>query len=141
MNNSLFSPRRIVLLAMLCVLGFLLLSKPRRSDDAVAPGREVQVAEFGTDLSPGDLVLVKFGATWCGPCNFMDEELKKVDLDTLGVKVVKVDVDKEPKLSDKHKVSGIPHTILVQNGKTLGEFVGAKAAQELTEWIEQARVR
>jgi thioredoxin 1/thioredoxin 2 len=138
MSNSRFSPRLIAFVVLAAALGFLILRKPTVGGGAPA-GRDVEISEFGADLNPSDLVLVKFGATWCGPCKFMDEELKQVDLNRLGLKVVPIDVDQRADLSGKHNVNGIPHCILVRNGKTLGEFVGAKSAQDLTHWVEDRR--
>lgn len=99
-------------------------------------GKAVDVTKFGEDLTAEDFILVKFGATWCGPCQIVEKELDSLDSEKLGVKIIKVDVDQQPELSSQFGINGIPHLMLVRNGKTLVERRGAQTADELTSWIQ-----
>ena len=70
-------------------------------------------------------VLVDFWATWCGPCRMLApiiEEIAKENEGTL--KVGKVNVDEEPGLAARFRVTGIPTVILFRNGVAEKTSVG-----------------
>jgi thioredoxin 1 len=90
------------------------------------------------ELIDGDTpVLVDFFATWCGPCKMMQPILEDTSK-TLGskVKIVKVDVDKNPLAASKFQVRGVPTLILFQNGKILWRESGVVPAHQLVKTIE-----
>ena len=81
-------------------------------------------------------VLVKFGATWCPPCRSTDVALAKYEDTSSGeVKVIVVDVDASPKLSQQYRVSSIPHLFLFHNGKVVDDRVGGMDVQEIQGWL------
>ena len=72
-----------------------------------------------TDLINGEEpVLVDFHAEWCGPCKTMAPILEEVKSDLGGrVRIIKVDVDKNPKAAAKFQVQSVPTLILFKEGK------------------------
>lgn len=92
-----------------------------------------------TELINGDQpVLVDFYATWCGPCKMMQPILQET-AEKAGqrVKIVKVDVDKNPAAAQKFQVRGVPTLILFQKGKTLWRKSGVVPAHELISVINR----
>ncbi len=79
------------------------------------------------ELINGDTpTLVDFFATWCGPCQTMSpvlDELKKTYSDQ--IRIIKIDVDKNPVLADQFKIRGVPTLILFKEGKVLWKESGA----------------
>ncbi|KLU02518.1 Thiosulfate sulfurtransferase, rhodanese [Rhodopirellula islandica] len=82
------------------------------------------------------LVLVKFGAPWCGPCRQVDKEIASL-ASTLpkDVHVVTVDVDERPEVAAKFGIQGIPRMFLVRNGEVLADEVGYRSESELRNWV------
>lgn len=89
-------------------------------------GRPVDVAGNEPNLGEDDLVLIKFGATWCPPCREVEKESSMLDPEKLGVKIVKVDTDERNHLSQKYQISSIPHLMLVRCGSPSAKCVGVR---------------
>ena len=83
-------------------------------------------------------VLVDFTATWCGPCKMMSPILDQV-AGEMGdvVKIIKVDVDKNPQAAAHYQVQGVPTLILFKEGKTLWRQSGVVPANQLCAIIQQ----
>jgi thioredoxin 1 len=81
-------------------------------------------------------VLVDFFATWCGPCQMLIPILKQVK-DTLGerITIIKIDVDKNQELAQKHQVRGVPTMMLFQEGKQLWRQSGVLTKNEIIKII------
>lgn len=82
-------------------------------------------------------VLVDFFAVWCGPCKMMEPILKQV-ADHFGdrVKVIKVDVDKNPLTASYYGIQGVPTTILFHRGIILWRNSGVMPAPQLISAVE-----
>ncbi|MFD9214415.1 thioredoxin [Streptomyces sp. NPDC087659] len=84
-------------------------------------------------------VLVDLWATWCGPCRMVSPALEQVALDLAGrIKLVKVDVDRNPLLSRRFEVQAVPTLLVLDKGETVARQAGAAPAHVLREWVEQA---
>lgn len=82
-------------------------------------------------------VVVEFWAPWCGPCRMVAPALERLAREFAGrVKVVKVNVDEAPVLSDRYAVRGIPLILLMQQGSEVDRLVGAVPADRLIHWVK-----
>jgi thioredoxin 2 len=52
------------------------------------------------------------------------------------LKVVKLNVDQAPQISDRYQVRGIPLLVLLRNGAEVGRLVGAVPEGPLRQWLE-----
>ena len=90
------------------------------------------MARYNKETTESDLVLVDFHATWCGPCKMMAphvEVLRNEFPDKL--KVIKVDTDKSPVVSQHFSITGIPLIKLYKDGKEVYDKTGYHSEKEL----------
>ncbi len=82
-------------------------------------------------------VLVDLWAPWCGPCRAVAPALEQLARNRAGrVRVVKVNVDDEPSVSNGLGVQGIPTMVLFSNGSEIGRQVGALPGHQIQAWVD-----
>jgi thioredoxin 1 len=83
-------------------------------------------------------VLVDFFADWCEPCKQMAPILKDVKSELKeNVRILKVNVDKNPVIATKYQIRSIPTVIIFKNGEPQWKGVGVKPATELKSVLRQ----
>ena len=72
-------------------------------------------------------VIVDFWAEWCGPCHAVSPVLDRIVDERNGdLKLVKVNIDEQPALSQRFGVQSIPTMILFKNGEPAAAAIGAQ---------------
>lgn len=77
--------------------------------------------------------LVDFYATWCGPCRVMSRIIEKYSEEVPELRIVKIDVDKNPELAEKFSVQSIPTLIFLDGENVKDRSVGVISESELRE--------
>ena len=101
---------------------------------------KVSDANFESDvLKASTPVVVDFWAEWCGPCRMIAPALEEI-AGQLGdkVKIVKLNVDENPKTAAKYGIMSIPTLMLFKDGQLASRQVGAAPKQKLEQWITAA---
>lgn len=82
-------------------------------------------------------ILVDFFATWCGPCHAMSPILKELasEMDEQ-VKIVKIDVDRNPAVARHYGIQGVPTFMLFKDGKQLFQQAGMMSKAQLKQLIQ-----
>ena len=80
-------------------------------------------------------VLLDFFATWCGPCRMVGPILEEISEENESVKVCKIDVDQDPELAMRFKVTSIPLLVVMQDGKVINQALGAKPKDQILELL------
>lgn len=100
---------------------------------------QVSDKTFETEvLRASEPVLVDFFAEWCGPCKAMAPALDQVAAEMKGkLKVVKVDVDQNPGITQKYAIRAMPTLMIFKSGQVAAQHVGAMVQKKkLEDWVK-----
>lgn len=93
--------------------------------------------KFNEIIQSATPVLIDFFADWCGPCKMLAPILKEVKEELGdGVKIIKIDVDKNEQLTAKYQVRGVPTMIVFKNGEQKWRQSGVLQKDEIVQIIK-----
>lgn len=92
-------------------------------------------------ISPSmtSLVVLDFWAEWCGPCKQLSPILDKVTSDYAdkGVKLVKIDVDKDKLLASQFRIQSIPTVYAIYRGQPVADLTNYRSEGQLKKALDQ----
>lgn len=96
---------------------------------------KAKLSEIINDNQP---VLIDFFATWCGPCKALHPILQDV-AKSIGdrVRIIKVDIDKNPAIANKYVVKSVPTLMLFNQGKQVWRQSGVVPGTTIINEIEK----
>ena len=107
-------------------------------DDLIKEGSDAGFMADVVQASKSQPVLVDFWATWCGPCRTLTPMLEKAVRAAGGaVKLVKIDVDKNPAYAGQLRVQSIPTVYAFVDGQPVDGFQGAVPESQLKAFIDK----
>jgi thioredoxin 1 len=100
---------------------------------------EVTDSSFEKDVLQSDRpVLVDFWAAWCAPCRMLAPTVEAVaEKYSDNARVLKLNVDENPSISQRYGIKGIPTLILFKNGKEEERVVGATSKEAISRMIDK----
>ena len=91
-------------------------------------------------LSENEKVLVKFGASWCGPCRVMSKRIDKMVSDGFeektSTKTFSVDIEEQAGVGIDYKIKGIPTFVFFKNGVEQSRVSGIKSVSDFEKMVE-----
>ena len=110
---------------------------PAKSD-LIKEGSDAGFMADVIEASKTQPVIVDFWATWCGPCRQLTPAIEKAVMAAKGaVKLVKIDVDKNPAYAGQLRVQSIPTVYAFVDGKPVDGFMGAVPDSQLKTFIDR----
>jgi thioredoxin 1 len=93
-------------------------------------------AKFHNIINSKKTVIVDFYADWCIPCKQIPRILKEVK-DKLkdSVRIIKVNVDKNPLIATKYKVRSLPTVMIFKDGEEKWSTIGVFTANDIEKVI------
>jgi putative thioredoxin len=113
-------------------------TEPKAAADLIKDGTDASFMADVIEASKETPVIVDFWATWCGPCRQLGPALEKAVLAAKGkVKLVKVDIDKNPQFAGQLRVQSIPAVFAFSGGRPVDGFMGALPDSQVKQFIDR----
>jgi len=115
-----------------------MLEAQSAATDVIIDGSDQTFMADVIDASQEVPVIVDFWAEWCGPCKQLGPVLEKVVTGAGGkVKLVKVDIDKNPQVAQQLRVQSIPAVYAFKGGRPVDAFMGALPESQIKSFVEK----
>jgi putative thioredoxin len=115
-----------------------LIGDTKPKGELIKEGSDASFMADVIEASKTQPVIVDFWATWCGPCRQLTPIIEKVVNAAGGaVKLVKIDIDKNPAFAQQLRVQSIPTVYAFKDGRPVDAFQGAQPESQVKAFVER----
>ena len=119
---------------MLYVLIFVYLCILNKTKNTLVMELNITNENFDEILKNNPVVMVDFGATWCGPCKQLAPVVDEIAKEYDGrVAVGKADVEECTDITARFRIRNVPTVLFFKNGELKDKSVGAVPKNSLTD--------
>jgi putative thioredoxin len=106
--------------------------------DLIKEGTDASFMADVVEASKVQPVIVDFWATWCGPCKTLTPMIEKAVKAAKGaVKLVKIDIDRNPVFAGQLRVQSIPTVYAFADGRPVDGFMGAVPESQIKAFVDK----
>ncbi|MGQ9617517.1 MAG: thioredoxin family protein [Candidatus Aminicenantia bacterium] len=100
--------------------------------------RDINESEFTNLIQKENIVLIEFGAEWCGPCKKMRPILEKIEKDfDSKIEIYFFDVSRSPQKASEYGILSIPQILLFKGGMLKDRLFGEQKRESVRNFIEK----
>ena len=76
--------------------------------------------------------VIRFTASWCGPCKMLAKNLESVNTN---VPIEVIDIDKNTDAAIEFGVRGVPTLVMLNENTEVKRLVGMQPVKQLEDWL------
>ena len=77
--------------------------------------------------------ILRFTASWCGPCKSMAMNLEAANL---GLPIEVVDIDTHSDVAQEYGIRSVPTLVMLDENTEVKRIIGSKTVNQLQEWVQ-----
>jgi thioredoxin 1 len=98
----------------------------------------ISSAQYQQEVLQSDVpVLLKMSTKWCPPCRALSPVVDIIAREfSTKVKVVEIDGDDSPEISEQLRITGYPTMVFFQGGQEVGRILGAVPRAKILRFLQ-----
>ena len=82
------------------------------------------------------LLILDFGASWCGPCKILDVVIKEIANEYPKAIFLKIDVDECEEAAENYSIKSMPTLVFIKDGKEVDRQEGAGKKEDVEKKVK-----